>query len=286
MVQVGERQWTLIDANGRSVVEPAWKEQPTPQCNLSSESLTRATQGGRWGYLDRFGRWAVPPTFDDVYPYFKNGLAPAKRAGKWGYIDPSGKWMIEPKFDDAEAFGCPSSDSAIIKVGDGSGVTNRAGEVQFLLPGRIQCTQGPLLLYVKYGISKYGTLLTGLVDSAGHVVVEPKYAGFSEQYRGMYRAILPVGHTGQFEDVYFDGAGRPLSNVRDDWVFKEFHEGLAIYQAQSGKSGFIDQAGHVAIEARYDRAFDFQDGLARVVQGDRVSYIDHAGHVVYSMLFR
>jgi hypothetical protein len=284
MVQIAAKQWTLIDVDGHSLIDPPWTEQPIDSCQLSDEPLTRATQDGRWGFLDRSGHWAIPPTFERVGS-FHDGLASARRNGKWGFIGASGSWVIDPTFDDVDEFGCPSNDSAIVRVGDQSGVINRAGEVLFLLPGRIQCTQGPLLVYVKYGLSKYGTLLTGLIDRTGHVVVESKYASFSDKYPGMYQAVLAVG-SGQYEYVYFDSAGHVLSNVTNDLAFKDFHEGLAIYQSPSGKRGFIDETGRVVIEAVYDRAFDYEDGLARVVQGDRVSYIDHAGHVVYAMLFR
>ncbi|MBS0578896.1 MAG: hypothetical protein JSR36_06500 [Proteobacteria bacterium] len=40
------------------------------------------------------------------------------------------------------------------------------------------------------------------------------------------------------------------------------------------------------IEAVYGRTFNFEDGLARVTQGDRVSYVNDTGQAVYSMLFR
>jgi len=290
MVQIAEKQWTMIDVDGHSVVDPPWKEMPTPippppYCGLPDQPLTPAREDGRWGVLDRSGHWAIPPTFEEV-GQFRNGLAPASRDQKWGFIDATGKWVVEPRFDQLEGLGCPSDDSSIIRIGNQKGVIDRAGSVRFLLPAiAIICTQGPLLRYIKEGRSEGGCSLIGLVDPAGHVVVEPKYGFIDDRYAGMYRARTCSSVAGKPDTVYFDSAGKIFNNVTNDLAFEVFHEGLAIYQSSSGKSGFMDQTGRVVIEAVYDRALNFQDGLALVKLDDQVKYIDHAGRVVYSMRF-
>jgi WG containing repeat len=101
----------------------------------------------------------VPPRFEGVGHSSQNGLVSASLGGKSGFIDSSGKWIIEPRFSDAQEFGCPSNDSAIVRMGDREGVINRAGELLFLLPGSIHCTEGPLLRYIKPGLSKGGCIL-------------------------------------------------------------------------------------------------------------------------------
>jgi hypothetical protein len=35
---------------------------------------------------------------------FRNGHAAAKSGGKWGFIDKAGKWVIEPRFDGVKDF--------------------------------------------------------------------------------------------------------------------------------------------------------------------------------------
>ena len=60
--------------------------------------------GGKWGYLDLEGKWAIEPRFERAL-VFHGGLAPAKEpGGKWGYLKPDGSWALKPKYTKARAF--------------------------------------------------------------------------------------------------------------------------------------------------------------------------------------
>jgi hypothetical protein len=88
-------------------------------------------KGGKWGYLARDGKVAIPAQFDAVKA-FAEGLAavavgtqfrtPNPKGGmdvgtslKYGYIDRSGKMVIEAKFDNACAF---CAGIARVEIGD------------------------------------------------------------------------------------------------------------------------------------------------------------------------
>lgn len=73
---------------------------------------------GRWGYLDRDGRWAIPAKFEKA-GVFRNGLAAAKEPGKkWGFLNPDGSWGVEPKFSGVRSFS------------DGLAAVSEAGEAE------------------------------------------------------------------------------------------------------------------------------------------------------------
>ena len=59
-----------------------------------------------------------------------------------------------------------------------------------------------------------------------------------------------------------------------------FTDGLARVRTQ-GKWGYINQDGEFAIEPRFDLAWDFDRGLAMVQVGDTVGYIDREGQYVW-----
>lgn len=65
-----------------------------------------------------------------------------------------------------------------------------------------------------------------------------------------------------------------------------FKEGLACVRA-GGKWGYIDVNGHVVIPFRFDMAYPFSEGLARVYAGDRdrEGYIDRAGGMIIEPRF-
>ncbi len=49
--------------------------------------------------------------------------------------------------------------------------------------------------------------------------------------------------------------------------------------------GYIDRQGKVVIPMKYDRVEKFQSGLATVLEGGSLSYIDPKGNVIFQMHF-
>jgi hypothetical protein len=48
--------------------------------------------GGKWGYIDRTGKYIIKPRFDKADP-FSNGLARVELDDTWGYINKTGKFV-------------------------------------------------------------------------------------------------------------------------------------------------------------------------------------------------
>jgi len=63
----------------------------------SSDKLLPVRVGGKFGYIDRDGKMAVNPQFDEA-SRFALGLAAVTVGSKSGYIDESGKLVINPQF--------------------------------------------------------------------------------------------------------------------------------------------------------------------------------------------
>ena len=49
-----------------------------------------------YGYVDSHGKVAIAPAFLDARA-FSDGLAAVQVAGGWGYIDRDGRWVIPPR---------------------------------------------------------------------------------------------------------------------------------------------------------------------------------------------
>ena len=60
-------------------------------------------EAGRWGYIDKQGRMAIAPAFQEATP-FQNGLAAVRQDDLWGYIDAKGAWAIRPAYAEATGF--------------------------------------------------------------------------------------------------------------------------------------------------------------------------------------
>jgi hypothetical protein len=60
-------------------------------------------QDGRWGYIDRAGRFVIAPKFDDAWD-FSDGLARVERRGRVGYIDRRGRFVVPATFHWGQTF--------------------------------------------------------------------------------------------------------------------------------------------------------------------------------------
>jgi len=105
-----------IDHSGKFVIKPRLVEN----ARKFSEGLAAFEPGasswgtGKWGYLNRAGKWGIKPSFE-IATDFSEGLAAVevsvgKEPGhkeptyKWGYIDHTGKFAIPPQFYGAMPF--------------------------------------------------------------------------------------------------------------------------------------------------------------------------------------
>jgi hypothetical protein len=62
-----------------------------------TEGLAAASSGGKWGFIDATGKWAIDPQFETV-GYFADGLAPVRVGDQTGYIDKVGRFVVNPQF--------------------------------------------------------------------------------------------------------------------------------------------------------------------------------------------
>ena len=64
----------------------------------------------------------------------------------------------------------------------------------------------------------------------------------------------------------------------------DFSEGLARIKVD-GKLGYIDRTGEVVIPCRYDEAWDFKNGFASVSVNRKWGLIDKSGNVIISFKY-
>ncbi len=62
-------------------------------------------------------------------------------------------------------------------------------------------------------------------------------------------------------------------------------DGLIDVIDENGKFGYIDKNGEIKIPFQFENAFDFREGLARVVKDGKYGFIDINGNIVIPYLF-
>src|SRR5438270_284384 len=90
----------------------------------STSTLYPVKINGKFGYINRSGKVAIQPQFDDAEE-FADGYAPVKLANRWGYVDSGGKLAIAPQFDMADPF---SDGRAMVGLGPKLGYIDKTGK--------------------------------------------------------------------------------------------------------------------------------------------------------------
>lgn len=92
--------WGYVDRKGDLVV-PARYTRAGPFLDGLAEVHDAA---GRTGWITPSGQWAVEPVWLEEAGPFSSGLAPARVNGLWGYLDREGRFAIPPRFLRAAPF--------------------------------------------------------------------------------------------------------------------------------------------------------------------------------------
>ena len=209
-------------------------------------------EDGKYGYIDSSGKIAIEAEYDGA-DAFSNGLAPVKSEDLYGYIDTDGKVVIDFQFDQA------------------------------------------------YGFSKYGYAVVesdekqGIIDKEGKYVLDPDYDRAYQVSKDRFIAGNQIenedgGWTRDYRLNLYDEKGNKVCAAEFTSTLWEFKEGLLQVCNKSGKYGYINEKGEYKIDAKFDGAGGFSEGLASVTvkkgknENDvtiyKYGYIDKSGEIV------
>lgn len=229
-----------------------------------SEGIAPAKGMGKWGYINKSGKWEISPSFDNALGV-SNGIALTYQSTGFVFIDRTGRQSIPQNYIDANSF---SEGLAIV---DEAGV----GEYRFINTKGETVFQPKFMFFrsFKEGLASFQSDgKWGFFDTKGNAIIPARYESSGDFYEG-YAALKQNGKWG-------------FVNKRGELVIEfkyqktgHFGEGLCPV-AMDDKWGYIDKNGKVAISYTFDKALAFSSGLAAVKQGDKWGYIDKEGAFV------
>jgi len=267
----------------RDIAEPGSESEP-PIPDFFYEK-------GRWGFCDTKGKLTFFENYGELHP-FSEGLSLVKINRKFGYVDASGKLVIEPIYPWADSF---SQGLAAVGLKGKTGFIDKSGKMVFELKfDRVGSFSEGLAPFQTGG--KWG-----FVDTKGKVVIEPQYAVVADSFHGGIAACAiqqsKLQNTrmefsqGEFQDTPYSNEHetkdldvplevgdffRPLLRfglidktgkfVVDPiyWNIGVESDGLRMVITTTGGHGFINRAGKEVIEAKYQVAGKYADGVAVV----------------------
>jgi hypothetical protein len=319
-------------ANVFGASQKTWQAVTLLQSRPTSDELVGVRLGKQWGFVNREDEMAIAASLDGIGWFGQEGLAAAKRRGKWGFIDRAGRFVIEPQFDYVYNFAC-----GLAHVQKGRGRNPRWGLIdtsgRFVLAPTFDHISEPCywaLVYShgnpegssRYNAKSFNTDLIGVVadgrlgyaNRQGEIVIEPRFLPQTDLVfrEGLKRVHLNsadkfgyIDQTGRFHippqfdsaDEFFEGRALVRLGTQSGYIdttgrFLEgqppatgdYSEGLATLRI-GGKVGFVDRSGTVVIEARFDAARNLAEGRAAVCLQGLWGFIDRTGTIVIQPQF-
>ena len=266
------------------------------QSDTGVDLLPKKAWFGRFGYVNRMGKYVLEPQYEEALP-FSDFLAAVKKDGKWGFINGEGKFVIEPRFENAFLF---SDGAAAVEENGKWGFVNRSGK--YLVQPK----------YESAGIFRQGLAAVrwegkwGFISKDGEMVVPPKFDQvyfFSEdrsgaQVNGLWGYIDRTGTftvPPKYAEALPFSQGLAAVNIGGHREENEFTGGVWNFVDPQGKV-IIDQAlisaalpekgapSRVGTDGRQDTTAKieavengFHDGKARVRIGSRLLNGDSQG---------
>jgi hypothetical protein len=199
-------------------------------------------QDGKFGYIDKLGKFVIAPQFFIAQDFFE-GLAAVRveqtTDSKYGYIDRAGHMVIAPRFHQAGPFseGLAAVETSVRIVG------NKAVDSAW-----------------------------GFIDKAGVLKIPETYNFAGNFSEGLARVAMKL----DLSMGYVDRNGKMIIPVKFTQA-SDFSEGLAT--VCSDECFYIDRSG-LAVLTDIHATWPFSDGLAVVGFQNPQVYIDKKGRVI------
>ena len=250
-------RYGYVNRLGKYVLEPQY-EEALP----FSDFLAAVKKDGKWGFINGEGKFVIEPRFENAF-LFSDGAAAVEENGKWGFVNRSGKYLVQPKYESAGIF---RQGLAAVRWESKWGFISKDGEM--VVPPKFD--QVYFFSEDRSGAQVNG--LWGYIDRTGTFTVPPKYAEALPFSQGL--AAVNVG--GHREDNEFTGG---------TWNFVDLQGKVIIDQAlisaalpEKGAPSRVGTDGRQDTTAKIEAVENgFRDGKARVRIGSRLLNGDSQG---------
>ncbi|MGB8262232.1 MAG: WG repeat-containing protein [Terracidiphilus sp.] len=241
----------FVDLDGKVAIPAVWEgvafSDVSGQAVAFNEGLCGVLKDGKWGYIDKSGKLAIPPQFDSAGP-FVEGLARVGLGNRWGFIDKKGQYAVNPQFYEAGYF----HDGLAPVRGDGGwGYIDRSGA--FAIQPHFNSTDSDGFSEGLAWARTTGKF--GYIDRTGAFAIAPQFDGAASFSDGL-AAVIVGGKWG-----YIDRSGKLRINPQFDRATM-FTGGRAAVTV-AGHSGIIDRRGKFQVNPG-EFNFDAREGEIQV----------------------
>ncbi|HEY7159741.1 MAG TPA: WG repeat-containing protein [Acidobacteriota bacterium] len=275
-VMVKDR-WGYIDPSGKFVIQPKFARSDRFYEGFARVCIDPAIAEFA-GYIDKTGTLVIPTEGAEYLGKFSEGLAAMKIKGKFGFIDRTGKFVIQPKYDVADIF-TEGLARVAIKKGEKYlwGFIDKSGKERTSLQFEDACNFSEGLACVGVGN------LFGFINTDGNFVINPKYDFTGDFQEGLApvhnvkfgyidrsgKMVIPE----QFDIAH--GFSEGMAAVAQDPG-----NGSPVWGFIDKEGNFVIEPQYDDVGAEFGSG-SFQNGLVIVKVGKYSGYVSKTGKLVW-----
>lgn len=281
-------QWGFINQEGKTIIPHKYRSAYPFKGDLARiQNFDK-----KYGFIDKSGSMIIPDTFEMVFD-FDSDRARAKKDGNYGYINPDGKWAIEPFFKKCSDF--ENGFAKVYQFGK-AGLINPDGEYKIKFEDEIEKIydiQKERIRIKKDGKFKFISIPDFKISSKGYKnatdfqnnIAAVEYEGKWHLIDNNFREVLSIEAdkikaagdnkwivTKDEKSAIITEDGVNITLYEYDLIFK-FTEGFAPFQ-KGDYWGYLNSEGNEVMEAGLPLAWEFSEGMARIIHKGRIGFID------------
>lgn len=265
-VYVKDGKFGYKDAQGREIIPAAFSG-----AGRFAEKLAPAGKDG-WGFINRFGKFVIPPVFEAVRP-FSGGLAAFRKDGKWGFLRKNGKRAFKNVYHEAGDF---SEGLAAVRFNSWWGYIDTDGR--------------PALAsdYASAGPFSGGLAIVSLPAAGKDQPPALETRWIDKEGKTVHRSLGPAGDG--LEIIVSSSGGYGFAKDLALAIPPVFEgaagcgAGLCLVKKE-GRQVFIDQAGTAVRETEFEEAAPLGCGLYRVGRQRKFGIIGSTGNFIAMPLY-
>lgn len=200
--------------------------------------LVKPMDSREWGFVNLKGEYVIQPKYRKVGEFSEDGYAPVYEDRKYHFINTKGEKLTTEISD--------------YKLKNFFGFGMRGYENGM----------APIDVDGKWGY----------MNEQGKLVIKPQYDDVNEFKKGYATAEKE----GKWYVIDKQGTAIPVKaqNVKN---IRPFYEGLAIFDNEERKFGYINTKGEVVIKPQFEKVGEFVNGLAWARKGEKTGFINTNG---------
>lgn len=286
----------LVNGNGWLSLTPRFEAfRPFNE----GQTATPAQQSGRWGYVQRDGRWEIAPRFQEAFSFPEQGPARIKENDRYGYLNRQGQLVVGASYLEARDF---HEGLAAVRNEQGWGFIDTLGK--WTIPPRFQSEPGSFSQgWARVELHPPESMLLPppqiFINPQGQALASGSFATAGDFNQGYAPVRVSNGWgwltlqgklaSGRFEELRSYHEGRAAFRQGEGWGFldlegrvailpmfaevRDFHQGLAAFR-RGPKWGFLDLQGEVWLEPEFVAVSDWNEGTALLQEAHSLTYIN------------